>query len=93
MLGHRTPPVKTAGKDLKQVQGWLRHGQLSTTLNVYIHEVDGGLGGGDVWENIGAEWGHPGATDHPQPSANENGSETHNPAPEATPATDHNPMN
>jgi integrase len=39
------------GKDLKQIQGWLRHAQLSTTLNVYIHEVDGGLGGGDVWEH------------------------------------------
>ncbi len=26
------------GKDLKQVQGWLRHAQLSTTLNVYIHK-------------------------------------------------------
>jgi integrase len=32
------------GKTLKQVQGWLRHSQLSTTLNVYIHEVDDGLG-------------------------------------------------
>jgi integrase len=30
------------GKPLEQVQGWLRHSQLSTTLNVYIHEVDDG---------------------------------------------------
>ena len=60
------------GKDLKQVQGWLRHAQLSTTLDVYIHEVDGGLGGAEAWEDIldGATWGHPGATDHPQTAAN-----------------------
>jgi hypothetical protein len=54
------------------VQGWLRHAQLSTTLDVYIHEVDGGLGGAEAWEDIldGATWGHPGATDHPQTAAN-----------------------
>ena len=40
------------GKNLKQVQGWLRHSQLTTTLNVYIHETDDGLGGADVWEGI-----------------------------------------
>lgn len=38
------------GKTLKQVQGWLRHSQLTTTLNTYIDQVDDGLGGGEVWE-------------------------------------------
>jgi integrase len=40
------------GKTLKQVQGWLRHTQLTTTLNVYIEQVDDGLGGAEVWETI-----------------------------------------
>jgi integrase len=41
-----------AGKDLKQVQGWLRHSRLSTTLDSYIHEVDGGLGSADALDEI-----------------------------------------
>jgi len=40
------------GKTLKQVQGWLRHSQLTTTMNVYIHQVDGGLGSADAWDEI-----------------------------------------
>ena len=40
------------GKSLKQVQGWLRHSQLTTTMNVYIHQVDDGLGGADAWDEI-----------------------------------------
>lgn len=40
------------GKSLKQVQGWLRHSQLTTTMNVYIHQVDDGLGGADAWDDI-----------------------------------------
>ena len=40
------------GKTLKQVQGWLRHSQLTTTMNVYIHQVDDGLGGADAWDEI-----------------------------------------
>lgn len=40
------------GKTLKQVQGWLRHSQLTTTMNVYIHQVDDGLGGAAAWEEI-----------------------------------------
>jgi integrase len=55
------------GKNLKQVQGWLRHSQLTTTLNVYIHETDDGLGGADVWDDVlGGGWGHRGATQHPE---------------------------
>ena len=54
------------GKNLKQVQGWLRHSQLTTTLNAYIHETDDGLGGADVWDGVlGATWGQPGATAGP----------------------------
>ncbi len=37
------------GKTPKQVQGWLRHSQLTTTMNVYTHQVDDGLGSADVW--------------------------------------------
>jgi integrase len=40
------------GKSLKQVQGWLRHSQLTTTMNVYIHQVDDGLGSADVWDEV-----------------------------------------
>ena len=40
------------GKTLKQVQGWLRHSQLTTTMNVYINQVDDGLGAADVWDEI-----------------------------------------
>jgi integrase len=40
------------GKTLKQVQGWPRHSQLTTTMNVYIRQVDDGLGATDAWEEI-----------------------------------------
>jgi hypothetical protein len=60
-----------AGRNAKQVQGWLRHSQLTTTMNVYVHEVDDGLGSADVWDEIGAAWGHHGATQGPQTAANE----------------------
>jgi integrase len=40
------------GKTLKQVQGWLRHSDLTTTMNVYIEQVDQGLGGADEWDEI-----------------------------------------
>jgi integrase len=62
------------GKTLKQVQGWLRHSQLTTTMNVYITQVDDGLGGADAWDDIlaesGATGGHPGATGHPETATN-----------------------
>lgn len=54
------------GKTLKQVQGWLRHAQLSTTMNVYINQVDDGLGGADVWDDILGVRGHRGATERPE---------------------------
>jgi integrase len=54
------------GKNLKQVQGWLRHARLSTTLDVYLHEVDAGLGGADAWDDILPGWGQPGAIERPE---------------------------
>ena len=58
------------GKNLKQVQGWLRHSQLTTTLNAYIHETDDGLGGADVWDGVlappGANLGPPQVREQPK---------------------------
>jgi integrase len=59
------------GKTLKQVQGWLRHSQLTTTMNVYIQQVDDGLGGADAWDSILPGWGNLGATQHPETAAND----------------------
>jgi integrase len=59
------------GKTLKQVQGWLRHSQLTTTMNVYINQVDDGLGSADAWDDIlGASGATTGATEHPETAAN-----------------------
>jgi integrase len=46
-----------SGKNPRQVQRWLRHSQLTTTMNVYIHDVDDGLGGADLWDEI--DWTRP----------------------------------
>jgi integrase len=58
-----------SGKTLKQIQGWLRHAQLTTTLNVYIDQVDDGLGTADVWDDIltpaRGPWGRHGAPTRP----------------------------
>ncbi len=65
------------GKNLKQVQGWLRHSQLTTTLNVYIHDVDDGLGGADAWDDIlGGGWGHHGANQGAERPANAESADT-----------------
>lgn len=55
-----------SGKNVKQVQGWLRHAQLTTTMNVYINQVDDGLGGADAWDEILDTRGHRGATEVPE---------------------------
>ncbi len=55
------------GKSLKQVQGWLRHSQLTTTMNVYIHQVDDGLGSADAWDEILGDART--STPHDQPAA------------------------
>lgn len=49
-----------SGKNPKQVQGWLRHSRLTTTMDIYVHDVDDGLGGADVWEGIDIGFGTPG---------------------------------
>jgi integrase len=70
------------GKTLKQVQGWLRHSQLTTTMNVYITQVDDGLGGADAWDDIlGDTRGHPGATKDPETAQNETDVEPRETAP------------
>lgn len=40
------------GRTPKQVQAWLRHARLSTTMDIYTHLVDGGLGSADDWDEI-----------------------------------------
>jgi integrase len=60
------------GLRLQQVQAWLRHAQLTTTMNVYIHDADDGLGSADVWDDtFGDVRGHRGATGHPETAAND----------------------
>jgi integrase len=71
------------GKSLKQVQGWLRHSQLTTTMNVYIHQVDDGLGSADVMDEILGAWGNPGATGHPETAANDAPGEPPDSAPDS----------
>jgi integrase len=44
--------LQRAGKNPKQVQQWLGHSQLTTTMNVYVHELDDGLGGADDLDTI-----------------------------------------
>lgn len=57
------------GKTPKQVQGWLRHSQLTTTMNVYITQIDDGLGAADAWDDILPGWGNSGATQPPETAA------------------------
>jgi integrase len=43
-----------------QAQAWLRHSQLMTTMNVYTHLDDEGMGGAEAFDEIlgaGTEWG------------------------------------
>jgi hypothetical protein len=58
------------GKSSKQVQGWLRHAQHTTTMNLYVEQVDAGLGGAHVWEEIVPRWGQDGAKGHPETAEN-----------------------
>ena len=79
-----------AGKDPRQVQQWLGHSQLTTTMNVYVHELDDGLGGADDLDAI-LGWGHPGATEHPQTAATDGPGNGHNLTQGATSADSRNP--
>ena len=66
-----------AGKTPVQVQRWLGHSQLTTTMNVYQHELDDGLGGADALDGV---WGHPGATEAPQTATDEKAPKARKPA-------------
>jgi Phage integrase family len=59
--------LKRGGKDPRQVQRWLGHSQLMTTMNVYATDLDDGLDGADELDGL---WGHSGATDDPQTATN-----------------------
>jgi integrase len=80
-----------AGKDPRQVQQWLGHSQLTTTMNIYVHELDDGLGGADDLDAI-LGWGHHGATQHPQRAENGGPVDGHNPAQGAASANSRNPL-
>jgi integrase len=75
------------GKRPKQVQDWLRHKQLGTTMNVYMHPTDDGVGSADLWDEIlpgnGATRGHLGATEHPETAANGTSAEARKTAPQS----------
>jgi hypothetical protein len=87
LLAHPPPPGKSgegvrsrsrsethrrdeSGRDIV-CQRWLGHSQLMTTMNIYVTDLDDGLGGAEELDGL---WGHPGATDHPQTATNGNGS-------------------
>jgi len=40
------------GKDLKQVQHWLGHHDPAFTLSTYVHLLDGGLGGAELFDEL-----------------------------------------
>ena len=74
----------------RQVQRWLGHSQLMTTMNIYVTDLDDGLGGADELDGpLGPPWGHrPPADSHkrwPRPTA-------HNPTQGATSADSRNPL-
>ena len=56
-----------AGKNIRQVSGWLGHADPAFTLRTYCHLIDEGLGDAVTRE----AWGNGGATQHPGPAANE----------------------
>jgi integrase len=78
-----------AGKDPRQVQRWLGHSQLTTTMNIYVHELDDGLGGADDLDGL---WGHPGATEHPQTAANGTDPDSEIPPSDAVSADSREPL-
>jgi hypothetical protein len=50
----------------RRVEKIVAYSMLTTTMNIYIHELDDGLGGAD---NLDGLWGHRGATEDPQTAA------------------------
>jgi integrase len=62
--------LQRAGKNPKQVQGWLGHARLSTTMDIYQHVLDDGLGSADELDLILGSGATLGATAGPQTAAN-----------------------
>ncbi len=74
-----------------QAQAWLRHAQLTTTLNTYTHLDDAGLGGAEAFDELlgaGTAWGLArdddrgstrGSTGHPEIAANADGGSSRDP--------------
>lgn len=59
-----------AGKDIRQVAGWLGHADPAFTLRTYVHLMDEGLGAADVLDTavpVGNSW----ATQHPATAEND----------------------
>jgi integrase len=59
------------GKDVKQVQEWLGHGDPGFTLRCYVHLMDEGLGSADFLDaQVAPTKGNAVATQHPQAATN-----------------------
>ena len=67
----------------RRVEKIVAYSMLTTTMNIYIHELDDGLGGAD---NLDGLWGHRGATEDPQTAANGTDTEQQNPGLDAAAA-------
>ncbi len=58
-----------AGRNLKQIAGWLGHADEAFTLRTYVHMMDGGLGGADFLDAVvgGTQSGTTHTPNHPNP--------------------------
>jgi integrase len=57
------------GKNIRQVAEWLGHADPAFTLRTYVHLLDDGLGGADLFDEA-VQVGNAGATHHPKTAAN-----------------------
>jgi hypothetical protein len=48
------------------LQRWLGHSELTTTMNVYVHELDDGLAARMRWTTFRGTRGTPNTRSHPQ---------------------------
>lgn len=56
-----------------QAQAWPRHSQLMTSMNIYTHLDDDGMGGAEAFDEIsapGLQGANHGANGHPETAAN-----------------------
>ncbi len=49
--------LSARGKDAKQVQTWLGHGDPGFTLRTYVHLLDEGVGSAYFWDDNGLSAG------------------------------------